>query len=65
MKLGIREYRLIKTLTQEKVAEKSNLSEYRYRKIEKNPSMATVTEGKNIAKALGVNFEDIFFTNEL
>ena len=56
----IRVYRKLAHLTQERLAEKADLSAHFFGRIERGDGRATVESLERIAKALGVQLEELF-----
>ena len=61
MKVTVKQARLLKGVTQEKMAELLGIGYNTYRKIENSPDSATVELAKKISSITGFCFEDIFF----
>lgn len=61
MKLTLKQYRLLKEMTQEKLADLAGIHVQTYRKLEKHPEKATIEQALKISEALGESYDDIFF----
>lgn len=61
MEWTLKQYRLAKEVTQEKMAAALNVHVQTYRKIEANPEKATIEQGKKICGVLGIPYDAIFF----
>lgn len=61
MALSLKQWRLIKELSQEKMAEKCGVHRNTYASWEEKPDNVSVKNAKIIAKALGESVNTIFF----
>lgn len=63
MVLSLKQARLIKEKTQENMANMLKIHVQTYRKLEENPEEVTIKQAKQIAAYLGLEYNEIFFTN--
>lgn len=63
MELTLRQARKMKEISQRTVADKLKVCEDTYRKIEKNPDLATIGQAKILSDLLGIAYDVIFFDN--
>ena len=61
MSVSIKAARVNADLTQEEMAKRLNISKDTYRKIEKTPEIATITQAKAIAEIVSIPIDDLFF----
>ena len=61
MNLTVKQARQIKEKTQRQMAEMLGLHVDTYRKIERNPNLATIEQAKEISEITGVSYNEIFF----
>ena len=61
MSLTVREWRRVKEITQEAMAEKLNIHVNTYQKWEKEPGQISFEKAVEISKILGVSLNDISF----
>lgn len=61
MSFTIRQWRRLKDLSQQTMAERCNVFINTYINWEKAPEKLTIEKGHIVAKALGVDFDDISF----
>lgn len=61
MSLSLKQGRLLRGFTQKEMADILGLCEDTYRKIERNPEIATIAQAKKISKKLDMNYDAIFF----
>ena len=59
MKLTLREWRRLKEISQETMAETCNVHVNTYRSWEEKPSMIKLTDARIIADKLGITLDDI------
>lgn len=64
MKLTLKQIRVLKGITQKKMADELCIHEQTYRKIENCPEKATIGQVKAVCKILGVDYNEIFFGDE-
>ena len=64
MLLNLRQARRIRDKTQDEMANLLNVHVQTYRKIEENPSEATIEQAKKISEFLQVPYDEIFFCRE-
>lgn len=62
-KLTLRQHRLVREISQEKMAEELGVHRNTYAALEENPGKMSVDQAKTIAKILEVTVDDIFFNN--
>lgn len=62
-KLTLRQHRLVKEISQEKMADELGVHRNTYAAMEENPGKISVDQAKTIAKILEVTVDDIFFNN--
>jgi DNA-binding XRE family transcriptional regulator len=63
MPLTLKQARVINEITQQGMADLLGVHLDTYRKIEKNPDLATIDQARKIAEATGVPVEQIFFAS--
>ena len=63
MPLTLKQARVINEITQQKMADLLGIHLDTYRKIEKNPDLATIEQARKIAEATGVPVEQLFFAS--
>ena len=63
MELTLKQWRLVKGLTQEQMAERCNVHRNTYAAWEDNPENVSVKNAKTISKALNESVDLIFFTD--
>lgn len=61
MVLTLKQARLLSDYSQRKIADSIGICEDSYRRIEKNPELATISQAKKISRLLGIPYELIFF----
>lgn len=61
MKISLRQLRRMREKSQEDLAEMLHIHVQTYRKIERNPNLATIEQAKKIAGFLDFPYDDIFF----
>lgn len=61
MPLTLKQARVINEISQHKMAEMLGIHVDTYRKIEREPDMATIEQARKISKITGVPVEQIFF----
>ena len=61
MAITVKMARVNAELTQDEMASKMGVHVQTYRKIEKNPELASIRQAEKIALITGCKFEDIFF----
>ena len=61
MPLTLKQWRKVKEISQQTMAEKLNICRDTYDSWEKNPEKISIENAKKIVSILGVTFEDIFF----
>lgn len=64
MSLSLREWRRVKEISQEEMAEKLNIHVNTYMNWEKNPGKIGFLKAVEISKILNVSLDDISFTSE-
>ncbi len=57
----VKQARTLAELTQEVMAEKMGIHVQTYRKIEKNPEVASIKQAEQISSITGLQFNQIFF----
>lgn len=57
----VKQARTLAELTQEEMAEKMGIHVQTYRKIEKNPEVASIKQAEQISSITGLQFNQIFF----
>lgn len=62
-KLTLRQHRLVREISQEKMADELGVHRNTYAALEENPGKMSVDQAKTIAKILEVTVDDIFFNN--
>lgn len=62
MSLTVREWRRVKEMSQETLAEKIHVHVGTIRNWEKDPGKIPIEKATELAKALGVPIEDVIFT---
>ena len=63
MPLTLKQARVINEITQQKMADLLGIHLDTYRKIEKNPDLATIEQARKIAEATGVPVAQLFFAS--
>lgn len=63
MSFSVKQARHYAGYTQSEIAEKLGISRDSYRKIEKNPEIATVRIAKKISEVTQIPIDQIFFVN--
>lgn len=61
MTFTLRQARVLRGLTQEEMAHSLQIHRSTYRKLEQNPVLATLAQGRAIARMTGVPLDQIFF----
>lgn len=61
MELTLRQARKMKEISQRTVANRLNVCEETYRKIERNPDLATIGQAKVLSDLLDISYDVIFF----
>lgn len=61
----MRQARMLKDLTMEEMAMKMGVSPWIYRQIETDPERATVAQVKRFCQIVGINYDRIFFTQQV
>lgn len=64
MAQSIRSVRRSKEITQQDMADSLRIHVQTYRKIEENPESATIAQARQIADKLGVDYDDLLFTQD-
>jgi len=59
--ITLRQYRRMKEKSQQYMADLLGIHVQTYRKIENNPSIATINQAKVISKELMIDYDEIFF----
>lgn len=62
-KLTLKQYRLIRDLTQEQMAEIIGVHINTYRNWEESPGKISIDKAKKIAQALSISVNEVFFIN--
>lgn len=61
MILTLKQMRLIREYTQDKMAKELGVHVQTYRRIEEDPDEATIKQAKAISELLGADYNEIFF----
>ena len=61
--LTLKQARLLKEISQDKIAKELGIHVDTYRKIEKNPEIATIEQAKKISLILQLPYDFIFFSS--
>ncbi|WP_416309858.1 helix-turn-helix transcriptional regulator [Ruthenibacterium lactatiformans] len=60
----VKQARLLSGITQQRMADLLGVHRTTYRKIEKNPDLASVKQAREIAKITGIDVDQIFFAQQ-
>ena len=64
-KITMKQARIGINATQEDIAKKMGIHPQTYSKIERQPERATIEQGIDFCKIVGVSFEEIFFGRDI
>ena len=64
MQITVKQARIGINATQREIAEKMNIHEQTYMKLEREPETMTIKQSRQFADIVGLSFEDIFFGND-